>query len=490
MSIRPWVVVEAPDSRGLRRVTVGGEHIGSAWSPGELRRLLDRHGHPDVDLEDPASVCWRGGDSGTWPDRAWRRRAVLVLMVVGLLASGLLDAVIGWPDASAALTFAQRVTGALLVLSGVVQGAAAIAALDYWGRRHSRTSGALVLLGVLLSLATDSLLVLMWLEEREYTPYMLAFLPLWCWSLWALRLLVRARSWKGVPQPRKYAAGLFTSALVTAVSLAYSTVYQPAVAPMRFTLKAAFGTARADRERPFVQVPLQLSVRNTGDVAVYVIVNDFSVYGRTAAYSETGNSVEEQWKRSIDENAEEDAERHVDRLQYSLLSSGRFYDPGTVLDSGQEDTRQHVFQLPANAAYDLLRVDLQMTYMRKDRGRIDVRTFGKAHVSWGRGNGRYSCVLLRCADQFVYHARVRHNNNLVNVTRSPRYVTAVWSPELSPVYSVSSYHLRGRGVDPAEETRDVNRFGIGEVHAYSEVSAAELLGSMPSPRPSRPTSPR
>src|SRR5262249_12818511 len=137
MSMRPWVVVEAPDGRGLRRVTVGGAAAGSAWSLRELHKLLDRLGQPDVDVEDPASVCWRGGDSGTWPDRAWRRRATGVLMVLGLAASAVLNAVIGWPDASGALTFAQRITGALFVLSGLVQVAAAISVFDYWGRRQS-----------------------------------------------------------------------------------------------------------------------------------------------------------------------------------------------------------------------------------------------------------------------------------------------------------------------------------------------------------------
>jgi hypothetical protein len=278
-----------------------------------------------MDVEDPASVCWRGGDSRTWPDRAWRRRAIIVLMVVGLLASMVLNAVIGWPDATGALTFAQRITGALFVLSSAVQGAAAIAVLDYWGRRQFKISGAIVLLGALISLATDSLLLLMWLEEREYTPYMLAFMPLWCWSLWALYLLVREKSWKGVPQPKRFAAGVFATALLTGVSLAYSTLYQPAVAPMRFALKVEFGTSRADRSRPFVHIPLKLYVKNTGGYPVYIINNDFSVYGRTAKYSERGD-LAKGWRESIERGAEE-AELHVDQLAYKTISSGRFYEP-------------------------------------------------------------------------------------------------------------------------------------------------------------------
>ncbi|MEV0981614.1 hypothetical protein [Streptomyces sp. NPDC049915] len=476
MSIRPWVVVEAPDDRGLRRVTVGGSPAGSAWSLRELRKLLDRLGYPDVDVEDPASVCWRGGDSGTWPDQAVRRRATMVVMMAGLLASGTLNAIIGWPDASSALTFAQRITGAVLVLSGVVQGAGAVLVPDHWGRREFRASGAIVLLGAFIALAMDTLLFLLWLEEKEITPYLFAFLPLGCWAVWASVLLIRQKAWKGLPRPTKFVAGFYATALLSAVSLAYSTLYQPATAPMRFSLKAEFGRARQDRSLPFVQIPLKLSVKNTGEVSVYVIVNDFSVYGRTATYSEHGDSSERAWKESFGE--EEEAERYVDRLSYQRLSSGRLYEPGDVLEAGQEDTRVHVLQIPRDVPYDLIHVDLQVTYMRKDRGRIDVEHYRKPYESWR--HPRYACRAHGCpSDTLTYLGRVRHENNLVNVTRAPLYVTAFWSPRARPVYSISSFHFTGGWIDNAAQKRELKKFGIATRHADAEVSVAELLRFIP-----------
>ncbi|MES4889940.1 hypothetical protein [Streptomyces sp. NPDC096012] len=485
MSMRPWVTVEAPDGRGLRAVTVGGRAVGSAWSLRELRKMLHRLGYPDVDVHDPATVYWRGGDSGTWPDRAWRRRVTVVLMTAGLLASAALSVVIGWPDASGALTFAQRITGALFVLSGAVQLGSAILALDYWGRRQFRVSGAAVLLGALMALATDTLLVAMWWDERQYTPYMLVFMPLLCWSLWALYVLVREKSWTAVPRPRRFAAGVFVSALLTAVSLAYSTMYQPAVAPMRFALKANFGTARADRALPFIQVPLKLSVKNTGEVPVYVIINDFTVYGRTAEYSEQGDRGTQlrEWKKSFDADKEGEAEKYVDHLGAVLISSGRFYPPGRVLGSGQEDGLEHVFQIPRNAKYDLLHVDLQISYMRKDRGWIDVDDFGDPHASWEKGSPFY-CHPAECGEKLIFQGLLRHNNNLINVTRRPHYVTASWSLEDGPTYSISSRRIPGERADPAEVKKDVERFDVSTVNASSEVSVAELLKSIPSPRPS------
>ncbi|MFI1535702.1 hypothetical protein [Streptomyces anandii] len=484
MSIRPWVVVEAPDDRGLRRVTVDGETAGSAWSMRELRRILERLGHPDVDVTDPARVHWRGGDSDTWPDHPRRRHTAALLMMAGLLASAVLNAVIGWPDASGAMTFAQRLTGALFVLSAPVQAAAALAVIDHWGKRHSRVSGATVLLGVLTSTAADGLLLLLWFEEREYTPYLLVFMPLCCWSVWALWLLLKERSWKGVTHPRKFAAGVFVSALLTALSLVYSTMYEPTVAPMSLALKAEFGTARADRRLPFVQVPLKLSVKNTGSFSVYIVVDDFTVYGRTADYSEQGSFGVQDWRKSIDEYGEEEAERHVDRIRFAPLSSDRFYEPGVLLESGQEDAREHVFQLPVNTKYDLLHVDLQLTYMRKDRGRIDVAAFGQAHASWRKGVGQSYCRVAGCLGRLVYLGRVWHDNNLINVTRGARYVLATWSAKEGPRYSISPYFTTGKAADAAEEKKNLERFGVSTVQVRSEISVAELLKSIPSPRPS------
>ncbi|MFJ8631397.1 Yip1 family protein [Streptomyces sp. NPDC093568] len=482
MSIRPWVVVEAPDRRGLRRVTVGGRTVGSAWSVGELRRILRSLGLPDdTDLEDTTSICWRGGDSGTWPDHPWRRHATLVLMMAGLLASMVLSAAVGWPDASGALTFAQRMTGVLFVLTGLVQGLAVVTVLDYWGRRQFRISGAVVLLGVLISLATSSLLLFMWLEEREYTPYLLVFLPLWFWSVWALVVLVREKCWKGVPWPKRFAAGVVVSALLTGVSLAYSTMYQPTAAPMHLTLKAEFGAARADRELPFVHVPLTFSMKNTGGIPVYVINDIYTVRGRAAAYSEEPRDAElvEEWRETAGElgNTLGEAELYIGDLSKTTISSNHVYGAGKWLEVGQEFSTRRVFQLPREAKYDTVSVNVQISYMRKDRGKLDVDEFSEAHYTWHESDKRYYCQWVLCGQQIIYSGRVRHNNNLINVTRKPRFVTTTWSPGARTVSSISSRRYWETKGDLREERRELDRYGAAGMRADAEVPVAELLKS-------------
>ncbi|MGW6791437.1 hypothetical protein [Streptomyces chartreusis] len=482
MSIRPWVIVEAPDSRGFRRVTVGGETVGSAWSVGELRRILRRFGFPDdTDLEDTTSICWRGGDSGTWPDHPWRRHATLALMMAGLLASTVLSAAVGWPDASGALTFAQRMTGVLFVLTGLAQGLAAVTVLDYWGRRQFRISGAVVLLGVLITLATSSLLLFMWLEEMEYTPYLLLFLPLWSWSVWALVVLVREKCWKGAPWPKRFAAGVVATALLTGVSLAYSTMYQPTAAPMHLTLKAEFGAARADRKLPFVHVPLTFSMKNTGGIPVYVINDIYTVRGRAAAYSKVPRDEElvEEWRETAGELGSTlgEAELYIGDLRRTTISSNHVYGAGKWLEVGQEFSTRRVFQLPREAKYDTVSVNVQISYMRKDRGKLDVDEFSEEHYTWHERDKRYYCSWVLCGQQIIYSGRVRHNNNLINVTRKPRFVTTSWSPGVKLVSSISSLRYWETKGSLREERTELDRYGAASIRADAEVPMAELLMS-------------
>jgi hypothetical protein len=401
-------------------------------------------------------------------------------MVVGLLVSMVLNAVIGWPDAAGALTFAQRITGVLFVLSGLVLGAAAVAALDYWGRRQFRAAGAVVLLGVIVALATDSLLLLLWFEEREYTRHLLVYLPAVCWSLWAFCLLVRQKSWKGVPQPKRFAAGVVATALLTAVSLAYSTMYQPAAAPMHFTLRAEFGKAWKDDNLAFVHVPLTLHMKNTGGIPVYIMNDIYTVRGRVALYSPGDEGLMEEWRQSVGKQGarEGEAELYVDQLRYFTVSSGRFYESGDALDVGQEHSLKRVFQLPRDVGYDTVSVDVQISYMRKDRGKLDVEEFRSPHPSWNERDRRYYCEPAVCGGQLIYRARVRHNNNLINVTRKPRYVTAVWSPGGRFISSISSFPFNFSGAgDYGEERRELERYGAASARVDSEISVAELLKS-------------
>ncbi|MGW3651513.1 hypothetical protein [Streptomyces sp. NPDC000878] len=486
MGIRPWVVIEPPDPRGLRRITIHGKTVGTAWSLRGLRKVLHSLGYPDdMDLDDRSRVHWRGGDSSVWPDdRGWRRRAVITLMLVGLLGSLTLHAVIGWADALGALTFAQRLVGVLFLLAGAVQGLALPAVVDHWGCRQVRLSGALVLLGVLMTLATTTLLLFLWLQEREFIATVLLFLALWLWSLWALRTLIHEKVWRGIPHPRKFAAGVTVTALLTAISLGYSILYQPIAAPRHFVLKSEFGTPQTDADSPYIHLPLKLYAKNTGGIPVYIVVDDYTVWGRLAEFSESGEGMKE-WKDSREDGWAPESEVFESKVVDEIISSGQFNGPGETLDPGEEYKMETVITLPKDTEYETLNAVLSFAALRKDRGKLDDEFFYEK-LSWLESEGRYYCPPDDCGEHVIHHGRVRYNNNLINVTRKPRYVAAFWSPEEGVDAHISSFNFKEEkisesiydiyeGLDDDEVNREAERYGLGWFSVNSEVSVKGLL---------------
>jgi hypothetical protein len=479
---KPKVVVQPPDGRGLREVTMGGKRVGSAWSLQGLRKVLRRLGHQeDVDVEDRSLIIWLGGDSGTWPASTGRRRATIALMMAGLLGSMVLLIVVGMPDAIGALTFAGRVTGFLFAFAGAVQGVAALAVLDYWGKRRLRFSGAVILLGAFIALVTNGLLLFMWLEEREYTPYVLTYLPLTGWSLWALQLLLRERAWQGIPYPKQFAAGVTATTLLAAFNLAYSALYQPTSAPILFDLEVKFGTPQADANRPVIHLPVTFRARNSGKVPAYITSDGYGIYGSSAKHASDGSGLLE-WRKLLD--AKTDGSR-VGRYEKSptreTISAARFYGPGNWLEPGEQYVKERVVQLPRSATYDVIEADLTMTIMRKDRGRIDDE-FAVPHYSWRPKDKQFYCPPIECYDHIINRGRVLHNNNMINVTRQPRYVVSYygWTGSSAEIQSyILSYKpreaLHFRKEAKEEDERERKRYGVALTKAMAAIPFAQLL---------------
>jgi hypothetical protein len=473
MRIQPWVIVEPPNERGLRAITIHEKTVGYAWSLRGLRKILRRLGYSEeMDLEDQASVYWRGGDSSTWPDRAWKRRTTITLMMVGLLGCMALLVNVGLPDAFRALTFAQRITGCLFILSGVVQGMAALAVLDYWGIRHLKFSGALVLLGVIIAFTTNGFFLFMWSQEREYTRYVVAFLLLGVWSLWALCLVIREKMWTSIPHPKRFAAGVFATALVATANFAYSAMYQPSSVPTLLEMEVKFGKSQRDPNAPFVHLPVKFHVKNVGAVGVYFIGTDYEVLGRSADYSSTTAKKMKDWKEAAE--AGEDYDIYAPHPKYVTIKTGQIWGPGYWIDAGEQANWEYMVELPKYASYDAIEATMSVDLMRRDRGRIDIDEFSTPHFSWDKED-RYYCATKDCGEYILYRGQVQHNNNVINVTRKPRYVAATWSWD-STDYFISSYNFgRREDFDEGETSRESDRYGLISLSANAVVPVAALL---------------
>ncbi|GGS92748.1 hypothetical protein [Streptomyces violaceus] len=420
---RPRVLVEPPDSRGLRQVRVGGEVVGAAWSLPDLRKVLIRKGFPqDVDLKDPALISWRKVGSDIWPDNTRKRRTTAVFMAAGLTASAIFLIVIGSEDAFGALTFASQVSGFLLFLAGVAQLLAVGAVQDYWGKRTVRYSGLMVLVGVLIALLVHSMLVALWFQEKEFTPWAFNYMPLAVWSLWATWIVVREKAWRDTPHPRQVTAGVLATALIAGANFAYSAAYQPYAMPPQITLVAKFGKPQLDPKEQVIHVPVTFSMQNTGKVPVTILGSMFQVHGRTSN-PESGEKGLVGAREDADWGA--DSELYASLPKWRLITTGLITDPGDWFDPGTGQVEEVVVQVPQGADYESLEVDGDVTVLRKDRGRVSD-TFLNPSYSWVKGETDIiECPPKDCGDYVLHVGELTHNNNIINVTRRKRYVFAI-----------------------------------------------------------------
>ncbi|WP_412079506.1 hypothetical protein ACLF6K_38830 (plasmid) [Streptomyces xanthophaeus] len=469
------VVVQAPDERGLRAVDIDGVPAGAAWSRRDLRRLLRRAGLPrDVDLEDRASITWRGADSATWPDRAARRRVTIALLAAGLVASMLLLARVGTVDALGALTFSGRLTGVLLVLSGAVQGVAAVAVLDYWGKRTLTYAGPLVLVGVLIAVGTEALLLIVWFQEREWTPYLPVFLALSLWSLWAGWVVWRERAWKGIPHPKSFTAGVVATALLASANFAYSALYQPQAALFHFVVEVKFGTPRTDPKRPLVYLPVKFRVANDGAVPAHIVNSIYWIKGRESVF-DAGKTELDTAQQRVDAESRTNTEPRVRPTAYRTIDTGTVVQPGAWIGPGADFNMERVVAIPTDAPFDLVIPRMAVTFLRGDRGKIGYE-YGIPIYSWKQERDRFfDCSATPCTDYVMYHARVRHNNNIINVTRRPRYLSSYLplGPAGLPVSQISPLDSQGR---LSADTESSGRYGVDEYWSpRTEIPFATLL---------------
>ncbi|MFJ9551043.1 Yip1 family protein [Streptomyces erythrochromogenes] len=472
MNHQKRAVVDPPDSRGLREVRLDGVTVGRAWSLRELRRLLTRSGFSEK--TDPAAdpaVFWYGGGPDTWPDQPLQRRTTMVLLVVGLLGSAVLLVDIGYPDLFGALTFAGRITGWMFIVGGFLQALAAVAAFDHWSKRSFKYSGAFALFGVIITLVVCSLLLALWLQEREYFPYCLSYLSLWVWSLWATWRVSREKPWRGIPHPRGFALGAVASGLVAAMNLAYSGLYQPTTAVEKVHYHVAFGIpyASPDAHKSIMYVPVTVTLENTGTVPFWILASVVKVYSTSSKFRPKETSIH--WREG-----EGESQLYTGPPITNLVYWGSLEEPGGWLDPGLRSVRQKILQLPRDAPFDSLEASSDLMTMRKDRGSIGSE-FNTSHWSWEPDEATERVDCATCGDIGINLGPLRYNSNLLNVTRKPRHVLSVRyvNDDVEWDYEVAVSPLDERGKISGDFEPE-GRFDFVQMGAASAtVSFAQLL---------------
>ncbi|MFD8951944.1 hypothetical protein ACFV0B_24155 [Streptomyces xanthophaeus] len=416
MNEGPIVVVHPPDHRGMREVWIRGQLADKVWSASELRTLLDHSRLAHVELEDRDVVEWRGAGPRSWPDKTANRYATGTLLALGLIGSMVLLISVGQVDALRSPYFANRITGFLLVAGGAVQAMAAITAVDFAGKRRLQYSGALTLAGVLIALFSNGLFLALWATEMEYrTPLLPAFTTLLIWALWATWLLIKERAWQGVSHPRGIAVGFMVTTALTAANLAKSSWYEPSIAPIQVVSTAKFG--KAEIKGNFVHVPVTFTVKNFGKVPVYIPVSIFWVAGRRIEPTQEDRK-EETWEAELEEG--KDFDLYAKPPQKStILSTGELVGAGSAVNPNDQFELHKLITLPKSSTFTTLNTGVEVHAFRKDFATLPSAL--KRELSW-----KAKCERPPCEKYVTYFGPIESSNNMINVTRLPRYLHAWW----------------------------------------------------------------
>ncbi|WP_327414699.1 hypothetical protein [Streptomyces sp. NBC_01233] len=449
------VTVGAPDDLGLRKVLIDGRSVGRVWSEEELWRLLSREG-----VEDGHPVRFLGEDGTRWPDQAWSRRTIGFIVVFGLLVTACLLFRVGIADSGDALTYGGRIAGFTILVLALVEVIAAAAAVDFWEMRRWRYSGVVVLVGVLITLLCSIAVVLLQIGER-FTGYTLIAIGLLVWSSAALLELAKCRAWKGLSIPRKIAIGAIVSTLLAFANLAYAQIYVPYVTTPLIQSGAEFGESSQVKIGASMYVTAHLSVKNAGQVPVYVLGSIYWIHGGPAS----GPS-------------------EVKPVDYELIHDGEFVTPvGHVLNPGEEVAQDVVVEIenPEKRGYEAIRAQTEVYVIRKDRMTMatDFKHANLEMKGWRPG------VMCEEGDprgaKSRYRTTISNSTEMLNVTRGQQRIT-VWRvdsgnwPRVDVHVSPPGERISFVPTMPLENQEASERYGLSQVRgSTAQTPYRELL---------------
>ncbi|MFF8269623.1 hypothetical protein ACF059_19855 [Streptomyces sp. NPDC016562] len=429
---RPQVIVHAPDSRGLREVSVAGRTVGRAWSPPDLRRVLRRAGMPpDLDLGHPGEVRWRA-DPGLWPDRPWRRRAQACSMTLGLLVSAAVLFRVGLSDALRALTFGGRVMGVVFLAGALLETVAAGAVFDRWGKRTTRYAAQCVLLGVVIATVTS----LMFLVLQWEGGYHAGLFPLWIalvvWSAWAWWEMNRQKVWREIEHPKSFATGVALSALIGSTSVAYSAMYTPYVAPPKVPFMVSFGKPTLNAAGTSLYVPAHFTFRNEGTISIFVIGTQWSATVWPSTFREKGTGLS-RWRDELGDGW--DTHRHEDfNHPVRMLAAGQIASAGSRLDPGDDFSKDAVIEVPLRgSSQGRLQLAADISFIRADRCKLSNSYPQSIEYSWDVDSADRKHLwdaprwLANPGDDFFrYRSRIYRSSAIMNMTQAPDWAAMWW----------------------------------------------------------------
>ncbi|WP_244173624.1 hypothetical protein [Streptomyces recifensis] len=393
-------------------------------------------------------------------DRRSPVTAALILVV--LLLTGLPLGWLGFEDLGGALTYAGRVTGAILVLVSVTTLVGALAVWDHWFRNRIPYSGMVALTGTVAAFLTNAALLLMTFKDVDSTAYRVLWCLLTVGCAWAVFAVWRTSV--EIPAPKRVAAAVIVTGLIAVANFGYERLYQPSQHGVRPLITITVGKPVLREDRKAFALPVDIRAENRSDVGFYVLGTEFHAMGERVWMSATDRK-REQWR--------DDAEKWRTFQETHPLSRREVQQPGELvaaqpwapaghwIEPGDTFVSQTVVQLPMNTPYDQLAFYATGSFARKDRlGLAQMQLTG---YSYSDGKVPDWVKATKDRDNVVYRGRVYENNAIDAYTRDARYVTVYWQFGVHGAGLLPAIRRKGEEnrVNSESEDRELeSRYGI------------------------------
>ena len=182
-----------------------------------------------------------------------------------------------------------------------------------------------------------------------------------------------------VPYPKRFAATVLVTSLAGAANFGYTALYQPAAQPVQFTLGADMGKPAFDPAHKLATVPVTITFKNTGKVAVNVLMSTYNVVGRKARIVLPGQS-SEQMNFATETGRPSARATIIDG--YDILQTDQFVFPGTTFEPDSQVTAGRIVNVPTPTGYDALGINAWILVLRKDDAQIPEDVSAPAMYSW------------------------------------------------------------------------------------------------------------
>ncbi|MFB7495878.1 hypothetical protein ACFC09_14440 [Streptomyces sp. NPDC056161] len=399
------------------------------------------------------------------PTSTRRSPATMVAIMVVLLLTGLPLGWLGVEDLRGALTYAGRMTGAILLLISVTTLLGAAAVWDHWLRNRIPYSGTAALIGTVAAFLTNAMLLLLTFKDVDSTAYRVLWCLITVGTAWAVFAVWRTSI--EIPAPKRVAAAVIVTGVIALANFGYERLYQPYQRGARPVVKMTVGAPVLRQDRKAFAVPIDIKVENQSDVGFYVLGTEFHAMGERVALSETDRK-REQWRQDA-KKWEAYQEKHpLSRREIQqpgeLVAAQPFVPAGNWIEGGDTFVTQTVVQLPLDTPYDQLAFYASANFARKDR--MGLEQMALAGYSWSGSEIPQWLKTKKEVDYVVYRGRVHENNAIATHTRAPRYVTVYWEFGVHGAGLVQSIRRKGEEdhINTESEDRELeNRYGIVDV---------------------------